>query len=105
HAETLRELGGDWGDLEACAAVRTRPVGHDGLRIPLGPAPPAVPSGRAPRRVAPGALWPARGWRGFFWPLPNPLLGLLPGGLTSQAPRAHGGAIVFDRVPRGLTRL
>src|SRR5215207_7111790 len=45
------------------------------------------------------------GWLGFFWTLPNTLLGLLLGGLTFQAPRAHGGAIVFDRVPRGLTRL
>ena len=44
-------------------------------------------------------------WLGFFWTLPNTLLGLLLGGLTFQAPRAHGGAIVFDRVPRGVTRL
>ena len=44
-------------------------------------------------------------WLGFFWTMPNTILGLLLGGLTFQAPRAHGGAIVFDRVPRGLTRL
>jgi hypothetical protein len=37
--------------------------------------------------------------------MPNTILGLLLGGLTFQVPRAHGGAIVFDRVPRGLTRL
>jgi hypothetical protein len=42
---------------------------------------------------------------GFFWTLPNTLLGLGLGLLTFQAPRAHGGAIVFDRAPRGLTRL
>ena len=41
---------------------------------------------------------------GFFWTLPNTLLGLVLGLLTFQAPRAHGGAIVFDRVPRGLTK-
>ena len=42
---------------------------------------------------------------GFLWTMPNTLLGLVLGLLTFQAPRAHGGAIVFDRAPRGLTRL
>jgi hypothetical protein len=42
---------------------------------------------------------------GFAWTLPNTLLGLLLGLLTFQLPRAHGGAIVFDHVPRGLTRI
>ncbi len=40
---------------------------------------------------------------GFVWTLPNTLLGLLLGALTFQAPRTHGGAIVFDRRARGLT--
>ena len=48
QAETLAELGGDRGDLEARAAVRTRPVGHDGLRIPLRPRPPAHRTPRGP---------------------------------------------------------
>jgi hypothetical protein len=42
---------------------------------------------------------------GFVWTLPNTLLGLALGALTFQLPRAHGGAFVFDRAPRGLTRL
>jgi hypothetical protein len=42
---------------------------------------------------------------GFFWTMPNTLLGLALGLLTFQTPRAHGGAIVFDRAPRGFTRL
>ena len=42
---------------------------------------------------------------GFFWTVPNTVLGLLLGLLTFQAPRAHGGAIVFDRTPRGVTRV
>ena len=37
--------------------------------------------------------------------MPNTLLGLVLGALTFQAPRIHGGAIVFDRRPRGVTRL
>lgn len=41
---------------------------------------------------------------GFVWTVPNTVLGLLLGLLTFQAPRAHGGAIVFDREPRGLTK-
>jgi hypothetical protein len=40
---------------------------------------------------------------GFVWTLPNTLVGLVFGALTFQAPRIHGGAIVFDRTPRGLT--
>lgn len=42
---------------------------------------------------------------GFVWTMPNTLLGLLLGALTFQVPRIHGGAIVFDRAPRGVTRL
>jgi hypothetical protein len=42
---------------------------------------------------------------GFAWSLPNTLVGLLLGGLTFQRPRLHGGAIVFDRAPRGITWL
>ena len=41
---------------------------------------------------------------GFAWTVPNTVLGILLGLLTFQAPRAHGGAIVFDREPRGLTK-
>ncbi len=40
---------------------------------------------------------------GFVWTLPNTLLGLALGALTFQPPRVHGGAIVFDAGPRGLT--
>ena len=42
---------------------------------------------------------------GFAWTVPNTLIGLLLGALTFQAPRLHGGAIVFDRAPRGVTAL
>lgn len=42
---------------------------------------------------------------GFVWTLPNTLLGLALGVLTFQAPRVHGGAIVFDRSARGVTWL
>jgi hypothetical protein len=42
---------------------------------------------------------------GFVWAMPNTLLGLVLGALTFQAPRIHGGAIVFDRGPRGVTWL
>ncbi|HYZ13934.1 MAG TPA: hypothetical protein VFA08_10065 [Actinomycetota bacterium] len=42
---------------------------------------------------------------GFVWAMPNTLLGLVVGALTFQTPRIHGGAIVFDRGPRGVTRL
>jgi hypothetical protein len=42
---------------------------------------------------------------GFVWTMPNTLLGLVLGALTFQAPRIHGGAIVFDRRPRGVTRV
>jgi hypothetical protein len=40
---------------------------------------------------------------GFVWTMPNTLLGLVVGALTFQRPRIHGGAIVFDRGPRGVT--
>jgi hypothetical protein len=42
---------------------------------------------------------------GFVWSLPNTLLGLALGALTFQAPRIHGGVIVFDRRARGITWL
>lgn len=42
---------------------------------------------------------------GFVWTLPNTLLGVLAGLLTFQVPRMKGGALVFDRTPRGLTWL
>ena len=42
---------------------------------------------------------------GFAWTLPNTLLGLLLGAFTFQRPRIRGGAIVFDRGPRGVTAL
>jgi hypothetical protein len=40
---------------------------------------------------------------GFAWTLPNTIVGLALGALTFQPPRIHGGAIVFDRAPRGVT--
>src|SRR3989304_3444875 len=40
---------------------------------------------------------------GFLWTLPNTLVGLVLGLLTFQRPHILGGAIVFDRAPRGLT--
>src|SRR3954449_1463340 len=42
---------------------------------------------------------------GFFWAMPNTIAGLLVGLFTFQLPRLHGGAIVFDRAPRGVTWL
>lgn len=42
---------------------------------------------------------------GFVWTLPNTVLGLVLGALTFQRPRIHGGALVFDRAPRGVSRL
>lgn len=42
---------------------------------------------------------------GFVWTLPNTLLGLLIGAFTFQLPRVHGGALCFDRGPRGATWL
>ena len=42
------------------------------------------------------ALW-------FLWTLPNTLLGLVLVLFTFQRPRLDGGAIVFDRGPRGVT--
>jgi len=40
---------------------------------------------------------------GFVWTLPNTVLGVLLGLFTFQRPRIHGGALVFDRGPRGLS--
>lgn len=44
-------------------------------------------------------------WLGFVWTLPNTLIGLVAGLLTFQRPRRAHGLLLFDRVPRGLTRL
>jgi hypothetical protein len=52
----------------------------------------------------PTVRWIALGL-GFVWTLPNTLLGLLIGAFTFQLPRFHGGALCFDRGPRGATRL
>lgn len=52
---------------------------------------------RTVRRIALGL--------GFVWTLPNTVLGLLVGVFSFQPPRIHGGALCFDRGPRGVTRL
>jgi hypothetical protein len=44
-------------------------------------------------------------WLGFVWTLPNTVLGLVLGLFTFQLPRFGSGLILFDRTPRGLTRL
>lgn len=44
-------------------------------------------------------------WLGFVWTLPNTLIGMLLGLFTFQSPRLGAGLILFDRYPRGLTRL
>lgn len=44
-------------------------------------------------------------WLGFVWTLPNTLIGMLLGLFTFQTPRLRAGLILFDRYPRGLTRL
>jgi hypothetical protein len=45
-------------------------------------------------------------WLGYLWTLPNTAIGLLLGAFTFQLPRlAAGGVLVFDRTPRGITRL
>ena len=44
-------------------------------------------------------------WLGFAWTLPNTLLGVILGILTFQAPHVQQGLVLFDRHPRGLTRL
>jgi hypothetical protein len=44
-------------------------------------------------------------WLGFAWTLPNTLLGILVGLLTFQMPRVGHGLLLFDRSPRGLTRV
>ena len=43
-------------------------------------------------------------WLGFVWTLPNTALGLVLGLFTFQVPRAAHGLLLFDRVPRGLSR-
>jgi hypothetical protein len=42
---------------------------------------------------------------GFVWTLPNTLIGAVLGLLTFQRPRAHGGALCFDRRPRGVSAI
>jgi hypothetical protein len=42
---------------------------------------------------------------GFVWTLPNTVIGLLLGALTFQRPRYDRGVLLFDRTPRGLSRL
>lgn len=44
-------------------------------------------------------------WLGFAWTLPNTLLGVLLGLFTFQVPRLRHGLVLFDRRPRGVTRL
>jgi hypothetical protein len=44
-------------------------------------------------------------WLGFVWTLPNTALGLLAGLLTFQRPSFREGLVLFDRRPRGLTRV
>jgi hypothetical protein len=44
-------------------------------------------------------------WLGFIWTSPNTLLGLVAGLLTFQRPRLAHGLLLFDRRPRGLSRL
>jgi len=44
-------------------------------------------------------------WLGFVWTLPNTVLGAVLGLLTFQRPRLRHGLLLFDRSPRGLTRL
>jgi hypothetical protein len=43
-------------------------------------------------------------WLGYLWTMPNTLLGLIVGLCTFQMPRLDG-AIIFDKVPRGLTKV
>lgn len=43
-------------------------------------------------------------WLGFIWTMPNTLIGLIVGLFTFQIPRLDG-AIIFDRTPRGLTKV
>ncbi|MGZ5295757.1 MAG: hypothetical protein ACXWDU_03660 [Actinomycetota bacterium] len=43
-------------------------------------------------------------WLGFLWTMPNTLLGLVVGLCTFQTPRLDG-AIIFDAVPRGVTKV
>src|SRR6266550_4741499 len=44
-------------------------------------------------------------WLGCIWTSPNTLIGLLAGLLTFQRPSVRAGLVLFDRTPRGLTRL
>jgi hypothetical protein len=44
-------------------------------------------------------------WLGFAWTLPNTLIGVVLGLFTFQLPRVRHGLLLFDRHPRGLTRL
>jgi hypothetical protein len=42
---------------------------------------------------------------GFLWTLPNTIIGLLVGSLTFQVPRATAGVLLFDRRPRGVSKV
>jgi hypothetical protein len=42
---------------------------------------------------------------GFVWTLPNTMLGVLLGALAFQRPRLHGGALIFDRRARGVSKI
>jgi hypothetical protein len=42
---------------------------------------------------------------GYVWASPNTLLGLLLGVISFQRPRVVGGVLLYDRTPRGFTKL
>jgi len=44
-------------------------------------------------------------WLGFWWTLPNTILGIVLGSLTFQVPRTQDGVVIFDGSRRGLTWL
>ena len=43
-------------------------------------------------------------WLGLLWTMPNTLIGMVIGLFTFQVPRLDG-AIIFDKEPRGVTKL
>jgi hypothetical protein len=42
---------------------------------------------------------------GYVWASPNTVLGLLLGVISFQRPRVVGGVLLYDRTPRGFTKL
>jgi hypothetical protein len=42
---------------------------------------------------------------GFVWTLPNTVIGLVLGMCTFQLPRLERGLVLFDRAPRGLSKI